>query len=254
MGNIRSRTLLETEALVVAYAMSRLDNAFLQYFKIPSWRAAFLTLGRKLGVPSASIKNLRDEFDPVHSNPRKGWHKRPLRPNRQRVLGEFCDTSDQALFEIVERILRRDRDIVEFICAPLARRKDRVENVAERLRTGRLAEEYFLTNAQAILGIRAGELVDVRTHACGYDFSLAGRAEIAIEVKGMKSARGDILFTDFEWKEATRRQNAYWLVVVGTLVRTPRHRIIENPTSSHRGQIVLRSATTVSWRAAVAVE
>jgi len=245
--------LIETEALVVAYAMSRLDKAFLKYFRMPTWQAAFLAVGSKLDVSSASIKNLRDEFDPVHSNPRKGWHKRPLRPNRQRVLGEFCDTSDQALFEIVERILHRDREVTESVCAPLARRRDRMENVAERLRTGRLAEEYFLAHAQAILGIRDGELVDVRSHACGFDFALAGRAEVAIEVKGMKSVRGDILFTDFEWKEATRRQNEYWLVVVGSLVRTPRHRVIENPTASLRGRIVLRSATTVSWRAAVAV-
>src|SRR5690606_37797681 len=166
---------------------------------------------------------------------------------------ELCDTSDHALFEIVEQILRRDRDVMENICAPLAQRNDRVENVAERLRTGRLAEEYFLTHAQDILGIRGGGLIDVRTHACGFDFALVDRAEVANEVKGMKSAKGDILFTDFEWKEATRRQSAYWLVVVGSLIRTPRHHVIKNPTALLRGKIVLRSATTVSWRAAVEV-
>jgi len=253
VGNSRTRTLIETEAIVVAYAMSRLDKEFLRNFELPSWRAAFLTIGRKFGIPSASIKNLRDEFDPVHSNPRQGWHKRPLRPNRQRVLGEFCDASDQALFEIVGRILRGDREVTECISVPLARRRERVENVAERLRTGRLAEEYFLAHAHEIRGISAAKIVDVRGHACGYDFSLSNRPELAIEVKGLKTAKGDILFTDFEWKEATRRQAMYWLVVVGSLLRNPRQRVIENPTASLRGQIVLRTATAISWRASVAV-
>lgn len=250
---MRTRALIETEALVVAYAMSRLDRDFLRHFCMPSWKSAFRAVGSKLGLPPASIKNLRDEFDPVHSNPRRGWHKRALRPNRQRVLGEFCDSSDQALVVIVEGILRGDREVAQCISSPLSRKKDRMENVAERLLTGRLAEEYFLTHAREILGIRTPALVDVRNLACGFDFGLSNRTDVAIEVKGMKSTRGDILFTDFEWKEATRRKDAYWLVVVGSIQRNPRHRVIENPTACLRGKIVLRTATAVSWRAPVTV-
>ncbi len=249
----RTGKVIETEALVVAYAMSRLDMEFLRHFDMKNWRDAFARVGGILGVPGASMKNLRDEFDPVHANPRQGWHKRPLRPNRQRVLGEFCDTSNSALFEIVERILKGDREVAEYISAPLSRRQDRVDNVAERLRTGRLAEEYFLAHSRTIIGFAAGELLDVRSHACGFDFGISSRAEVAIEVKGMKSARGNILFTDFEWKEAARRKGMYWLVVVGSLAKNPRHQLIENPTSRLRSQIVLRNVTAVSWRASVAV-
>ena len=214
---------------------------------------AFQTAGSHLGVPAASMKNLRDEFDPVHANPRKGWHKRPLRPNRQRVLGELCDTSDQALVEVVSRILGGDREVAEWITEPLTERKERVENVAERLRTGRLAEEYFLEHARDICGVSVTELVDVRNHACGFDFALRNRPRVAIEVKGIKSKRGDILFTDHEWKEARRREFDYWLVVIASLAQRPRSRVIENPTSSLNGRIVIRTATVVSWRATVAV-
>ena len=36
-------------------------------------------IGFALGAKPASIKNYRDEFDPVFPNKRKGWHKRPMR-------------------------------------------------------------------------------------------------------------------------------------------------------------------------------
>lgn len=253
MPSSRAQALIETEAIVVAYAMSRLDAEFLRRFQLTSWREAFATAGRGLDVPASSMKNLRDEFDPMHANLRKGWHKRPLRPNRQRVLAEFCDISDEALLEIVTRILGGDSEVAECISKPLTERRERVENVAERLRTGRLAEEYFLHHAEEICGVSARHLVDVRNRACGFDFMFSDRPNVAIEVKGMKTTRGAVLFTDYEWKEASRRQTDYWLVVIGSLVRNPRHRLIENPTSLLRGQIVIRTAPVVSWRLAVAV-
>ncbi len=73
------RKLIEVEAIIVAYAMSRLDAQFLMRFSYESWREAFRATGSRLGVPPASMKNLRDEFDPLHPNGRKGWHKRRLR-------------------------------------------------------------------------------------------------------------------------------------------------------------------------------
>jgi hypothetical protein len=67
-----NRKLIETEAVIVAYAMSRLDSEFLKRFGFPSWHKAFAAIGARLGVRPASIKNLRDEFDPIHPNSRRG--------------------------------------------------------------------------------------------------------------------------------------------------------------------------------------
>lgn len=237
----------------MAYAMSRLDSEYLRQFKMPSWKAAFSKAATCLGVPPTSMKNLRDEFDPVHPNPRKGWHKRPLRPNRHRVLGMFSDISDNALIEIVSQILDGDQEVAEVISKPLAVERTRVENVAERLRTGRLAEEYFMEHSHRICGVQPDSLIDMRQLACGFDFSISDRPLIAIEVKGMKGRKGEILFTDYEWNVAHHRQSNYWLVVVGCVDERQSHRLVQNPVSKLAARVTVRTATSVSWRTRIAV-
>jgi hypothetical protein len=249
----RSAHLIELDAIIVAYAMSRFDEDFLQRFSFKSWREAFQDTGGRLGVRPASMKNLRDEFDPIHPNPRKGWHMRPLRPNRQRVLGEFCEASDEALAEVVSRLLRGDQEIEEMVTKPLAATRIRVENVAERLRTGRLAEEYFLGNSERICGLSPSELVDYRFDACGFDFGVKHESRLAIEVKGIKRLRGDILFTDCEWRQATRRKADYWLVVVGAVYNEPRPLLVKHPCAALKAFSSIRHSAVVSWRARVAV-
>src|SRR5688500_10937359 len=105
--NKRDRRL-ETEALIIGYAMRRLDVQYLRYRKVKSWRAAYEEAAQGLVVRASSIKNLRDEFDPFHSNKRRGWHRRPMKPSRLRVLGDLKDVSDDALMALVDRIIGRD--------------------------------------------------------------------------------------------------------------------------------------------------
>jgi hypothetical protein len=171
-----SRGLIETEAIIVAYAMSRLDEGFLKRLRFRSWREAFKSTGDRLGVPASSMKNLRDEFDPIHPNSRKGWHKRPLRANRQRVLGEFCDASDEAVMEVASRLLAGDKEVQELVTKPIATARGSFENVAERLRTGRMAEAYFLANCERVCGIPLKSLIDFRDQACGFDFRVVDRS------------------------------------------------------------------------------
>ena len=249
----RSARLIELDAIIVAYAMSRFDKDFLQRFSFKSWREAFQDTGSRLGVRPTSMKNLRDEFDPIHPNQRKGWHMRPLRPNRQRVLGEFCEASDEALSEVVSRLLRGDQEVEEVVTKPLAATRIRVENVAERLRTGRLAEEYFLVHSERICGLSPSKLVDYRFEARGFDFGVKYESRLAIEVKGIKGLRGDILFTDCEWRQATRRMADYWLVVVGALDNEPRPLLVKHPCAALKAVSSIRQSTVVSWRASVAV-
>jgi hypothetical protein len=249
----RSRKLIEIDAIIVAYAMSRLDVDFLKRFSYKSWQEAFKDTGACLGIRPASMKNLRDEFDPIHPNSRMGWHKRPLRPNRQRVLGEFCEASDEAVSELVSRLLRGDKEVEDLVSRPIAASRARVENVAERLRTGRLAEEYFLANSERICGFSPNELVDCRQEARGFDFGVKRESRLAIEVKGLKLTRGQILFTDHEWQQAIRRQEHYWLVVVGSLERQPRGMLIKHPSSSIRVVSSVRQSTVLSWNASVAL-
>ena len=247
------KTLLETSALIVGYAMSRLDKAYLDARGLKSWKAAFTDAGKLLDVAPASIKNLRDEFDPIHGNSRRGWVDRPMRPNRQRVMGELCDVSDSALLEMIGRILARDPEAVQEVVTPLSKPAERMYNVAERLRTGRLAEEFFLAHSQAIVSIAPTLILDHRALARGYDFGVRERDGIAIEVKGMKQKRGVIAFTDREWNEAKTRRADFWLIVVGNIESNPIARFIPDPAAAIKAECRYQTTIAASWRATVAV-
>ncbi len=143
MNDSTSRARLETEAIVLGYAMSRLDVAYLKYRKVKTWRAVFAEAGHALSVPPSSIKNLRDEFDPLNDNNRQGWHQRPLRPNRLRVLEDLKDTSDDALMALVDRIIARDEETTAEAVDSMAVVPRTAHNVAERLLTGRRARRIL---------------------------------------------------------------------------------------------------------------
>jgi len=253
MATPSRKPLLKTSALIVGYAMSRLDRAYLDARHLKSWKAAFAQAGKLLKVAPTSLKNLRDEFDPVHGNARRGWKDRPMRPNRQRVMGELCEVSDAALLEMIDAILRHDADAVQDVVAPLSKPTQRIHNVAERLRTGRLAEIFFRDNCQKIAGILASALLDHRELLRGYDFGVKDRAAIAIEVKGMKLSKGGIAFTDREWTEAMARRQNYWLVVVGNLESNPIARLISDPTAALQAKCQYQTTIAASWRATVEV-
>ena len=239
--------LLATSAIVVGYAMSRLDALYLRAFEQRTWNDAFGHAGSLLGVKPESLKNLRDEFDPIHANPRRGWHKRPLRKSRQRVLAELCDVSNAALVELVARILRNDVDVVEEAVVPLSRPQTIVSNVAERLLTGRLAEAFFLNNCRNIVGLEPSKILDRRDDACGFDFGVRDDPETAIEVKGLAKRRGGILFTDREWREAALRENRYLVVVVGDVSHTPAARLFRNPRLSLPATCRYQQAVVAQW-------
>lgn len=249
----RQRTRLETEALIIGYAMSRLDDEYLRLRRFRQWQEAFREAAAVLGEPKASFKNLRDEFDPFHNNPRRGWHQRELRPNRQRVLEDLHDVSDDALMALVERILAGDRESAVEAVDSLAAAPRTAFNVAERLLTGRRAEEFFLENCRRLVQVAPADVLDLRLSAQGFDFGVKDRPEQAIEVKGLKQARGDIQFTDREWSEAKRRQENYRLVVVANLAAEPAAKVFVDPYRHLRATSSVQTSVSVVWRSTVSV-
>jgi hypothetical protein len=248
-----SRKQLEMKALIVGYAMSRLDQRFLELCGLTSWKRVFATVGEQLSIPPASLKNLRDEFDPYHDNSRLGWHKRPLRPNRQRVMGELCDLSDDVLVALVQSLIKHQDPAVQDVIDVMLEPRRPVHNVAERLLTGRQAERFFMENCKQILKIATGDLVDHRDAACGFDFGLRSNPGIAIEVKGLKQSRGPIQFTDREWTEATVRQDDYWLVVIGNLAGQPVPKHWNNPVQLLKPKCRYVTQISTVWTTTVAV-
>jgi hypothetical protein len=248
---IKERQRLATEALVIGYAMSRLDTFYLKALKYGSWKDAFVDAGNKLSVPSTSVKNLRDEFDPYHPNERRGWHARKLRKNRELIMQELRDLSPDSLIELARHILARDRDSTADAIDSLISPPRVVFNVAERLLTGRRAEDYFLANVTSIVAHARESIIDYRNAARGFDFGVIDRPEIAIEIKGMKNRAGEILFTDREWTEARYRKAEYYLVIVANLAATPEHRLIMNPTDNLKAECVCQKTVTSVWRSRI---
>lgn len=253
MSEDSKRTRIETEAIVIGYAMSRLDREYLAARHFSTWERAYDEAAQALSTSPRSFDNLRDEFDPVHPNPRRGWHQRPLRMSRQRVLDELKDVSDDALLELVARILKRDENTIVEAIDSLAVSNRVAYNVAERLLTGRLAEEYFLANSVPIIQVAPSEVLDMRQKACGYDFSVRHKPEWAIEIKGLKTSKGGIQFTDREWTEAKNRQEDYWLIVIGNLSTQPVPRIVRDPHATLPAESKYRQSITIEWHSYISI-
>lgn len=247
------RIRLETQTLVIGYAMSRLNHGYLQARNATSWQAAFAEAATQLHHPPNTFKNLRDEYDPIHSNPRRGRVSRPLRPSRQRIIDELVEVSDDALNEMVRHILRgNEEELIEALDTLTVVTK-KPANVAERLLTGRKAEEFFLSHCDSLMGFTPSQILDRRDHACGFDFSISGKEEIGIEVKGLKQNTGQIMFTDKEWHQASIRRENYILIVVGNLATVPSARIFPDPYESIPAYLALETRLIPTWRATVSL-
>ncbi len=249
-----NRKRLETAAIIVGYAMSRLDGRYLDSQKVRTWKAALEQGAKALGVPAASLKNLRDEFDPFHDNERKGWWQRALRPNRQRVMGDLSGMSDDALLECVNRILGQDDAATKDLVDSLVEARPPAHNVAERLFTGRRAETLFLENCESWVGIPRSKMIDRRDSAMGFDFAVSGFPERAIEIKGLRGHSGAIQFTDCEWSQAKTRQEDYWLVVVGNVTAVPIFGVWKDPQRLLRAQCRYQRSVAALWTSRITLQ
>jgi hypothetical protein len=78
------------ERLILAgLYLSKYDSLGLRKLGFESFKAAFNVIGYALASQPGSIKNYRDEFDPLFPNRRKGWHKRPTREYCLKVFEKY---------------------------------------------------------------------------------------------------------------------------------------------------------------------
>jgi hypothetical protein len=243
-------------ALFVAYYISRFDEEAYRRLGFETKKAAHESIARRLGVKASTVKNMRDEFDPIHDNPRKGWHKRPLRPSRQKVVEMVGELDERTLYEIVRDILEDAsfrgaddvRDIVREIIEADATSSRESASPAARLRTGRMAENFFLEHYEATRQPLSGILHDTRLRACGYDFEIEGTSDTAyVEVKGTAGQSGGVLFTDKEWHVAAEMRDTYVVALVRNLARTPNIHFIWDPTAALEPRQRLYTTVRRSW-------
>ncbi|MBO8138237.1 MAG: DUF3883 domain-containing protein [Desulfotomaculum sp.] len=252
-------------ALIIAFYLSKYDKKALHNLGFKTFSHAFNTIGNRLGVKPSTLKNMRDEFDPLYNNTRVGWYQRELRPSRQQVLKIYDHLSEDALTLIVKDILEHYQDpgnnkslnhmirfyidnIKNFLNENKSESKNKYRN---RGRTGIKAETYFqeyFESNKSKLGFINNKLIDKRHEGCGYDFAVED-SEVVFEVKGLAENNGTINFTDKEWEMAKMFGNNYILVIVYNIASNPKIRIINDPYMKFNNNLqkAIYRTVTVNW-------
>ena len=236
--------------MLAGYYLSRFDDVAYGRFPAKSQREVHDVLAQKIGVPTSSLKLWRDEFDPIHSNSRQGWHKRKMSPSRLRMAELLADLSEPAIFRLLN-------DCMETKDGRLLRLLEDVDEDAQELDlpsstrgiTGARAEEHFIAWYQRGDSIFHGTLKDCRLLQCGYDFQ-AQHADITahIEVKGLKGQQGGILLTDKEWTTACELGQRYFIVLVRSVeLAAPQIEVFQNPAASLSCRQNVTTVLKVSW-------
>jgi hypothetical protein len=244
------------EKLILAgLYLSKYDLLGLKKLGFESFVEAFNVIGYGLGSKPASVKNYRDEFDPLFPNPRKGWHKRRTRDYCLAVLKEFNDLDFESFTGLVKSFFGWDENVWSGI-VPTEQEDEPASAFAQRLITGLAAEQYF-ESVQADLPEFRGYLAENTTRlGCGYDFRLRSEPKhkdfLAVEVKGLREQTGSLSLTAKEYDVATALRERFFLFVVKNFRESPFHEIFRNPLS---GSLHFRRAERVtiqvSWLATV---
>lgn len=242
--------------LVVAYYISRFDVVAYDRLGYDTKKTTHEAVGNALGVKANTVKNMRDEFDPLHDNPRKGWHKRELRPSRQKIVEMFGEMDEEELYDVVcgllqDPMFREGGDVQDIVREVVDTDKNSARESASpaaRMKTGRMAENYFIDFHAETNRPVPGILHDTRYHACGYDFEIQDSPDTTfVEVKGTADRSSGILFTDKEWRVASRKTDAYVVVLIRNLADTPDVSFIWDPASSLEPKQRLYTTIQRSW-------
>lgn len=226
-----------TAALIVCYYLSKFDTTARKNLGFKSWNEAYSEIGKRLQVNPTSIKNMRDEFDPIHQNKRKGWHQRPLRPSRSDVVDKFGEMPEPEMFLLINGILNEkthevDEPLVQIVqeIGSGEGKKTRNTSFVNRGTTGRAAEEEFIRKREEIVEVFKGDLIDKRDDGCGYDFEIGMHEnKYFIEIKGLDGDTGGVCFSGKEWETAKKLGDKYWLVLVRNVSTLPSFQCIQDP-------------------------
>jgi len=232
--------------------LSKFDDKALAALGFDSFTEAFNALGYGLGGRPASIKNYRDEFDPLFPNPRHGWRNRKRRDYCMRLEGEYRKLPLADFAKLVANFVGAAEPKVE------SNQNDKEglppTSFAKRLITGKAAEQYFQAVHPTIREFEHCEVEDTTSQGCGYDFRLwpkTGNKFKAVEVKGMVEQNGWLSLTEKEHESAAILEDRFFLFVVKNFREKPFHEMHANPLA---GPLTFtrreRAVVQVSWSAA----
>jgi hypothetical protein len=211
--------------------LSKYDSAGLKKLGFESFVEAFNVIGYALGQKPASIKNYRDEFDPLFPNKRRGWHKRPTRDYCLKVFTEYKALDLDTFTSLIKSFAGYDESAWSEL-EPKSKKPDGESNFAKRLITGLAAERYFESAFPTLPEFKNCSAENTTRLGCGYDFRLhrqTGGDFLAVEVKGLKETSGGLSLTPKEHELATALASRFFLFVVKNFRESPYHEIYPKP-------------------------
>jgi hypothetical protein len=241
------------QALIVAYYLSRFDNEAYSALGFPGRQKtkAHQRLGEALSVNNNSLKNRRDDFDPLHGH-RAGWYQYKLSEKMRNVVESFQDLDFSEMTDIVTEIIS-NKDMANDIGSAVADidKSDKAKKKAAfvpRGITGENAELYFKEWHSLNQMPMEGQLHDRRHDGCGYDFLVEnGPHQAFIEVKGLDQAEGGVSFTSKEWSVAEKECGNYYLVFVSNLSSDPLITIIPDPFHKLSASKYIYQPIQIKW-------
>lgn len=239
--------------LFISYYLSQFNKQAYINLGYGTQRETHRKIGEILQINPNTIKNWRDEFDPIHLH-RIGWHQRPMLPSRVNVVRalEALDESWIRLFvkDILSGEIQKDQNTLDQILriVTVTSKEIKKTNFVLRGITGKKAEEYFISFHKKTSQPLAGELIDCRDLGMGFDFKIRDKdKEYLIEIKGVSEICGGILLTNKEWDAAKLNTENYYLCIVINLGRSPKVVFVQNPFEKLKPKKNIYTTIQVSW-------
>ncbi|MCU1275917.1 MAG: hypothetical protein JWO48_3348 [Bryobacterales bacterium] len=225
------RIPIREQLILAGLYLSKYDSIALKKLGFSSFAEAFNVVGYAMRARPASIKNYRDEFDPLFPNRRKGWHKRPIRNYCLKVFENYKDLDLESFTGLVKSFVGYDENV--WSQAQEKGEKDESESCfAKRLITGLAAEQYFEAIQPTVPEFKDHVVENTTRLGCGYDFRLrfdARKEFLAVEVKGLRERMGTLSLTPKEHEVAAALKDRFFLFVVKNFQESPFHEIFPNP-------------------------
>jgi hypothetical protein len=229
---LNSQRIPTREKLILAgLYLSKYDLLGLKSLGFESFKEAFNVIGYAMGSQPGSIKNYRDEFDPLFPNRRKGWHKRPTREYCLKVFEKYKGLDLESFTGLIKSFVGYDENAWSEIQVK-GEQEEGESYFAKRLITGVAAEQYFLSLQPSLPEFEDYDVEDTTRLGCGYDFRLRTDAHehfLAVEVKGLRERTGGLSMTPKEHAVATALKDRFFLFVVKNFHESPFHEIYQNP-------------------------
>ncbi|MGP8175470.1 MAG: DUF3883 domain-containing protein [Terracidiphilus sp.] len=227
------RIAIREKLILTGIYLSKYGSPGLKQLGFRTYAEAYNVVGYALGSRPLSIKNYRDEFDPLFPNPRKGWHKREIREYCKKVLDEYEDLDFGSFTGLIKSFVGYDENALSVVQSR-DEREERASGFANRLITGLAAERYFESVHSTLPEFRGCAIENTTQLGCGYDFKLCREKSkdfLAVEVKGIRQRVGSISLTPREYEVATELRDRFYLFVVKNFQKTPYHELFLNPVA-----------------------